>query len=96
MRIVTTTWTNLTTIANQNKTAVCFLNYRDASDEAEIDLRIVFPPAIKEVEIDGETYSAYKSNPPNKYIVSNQGYAFFLGTHVCLECYCLFKCLILA
>ncbi len=35
---------------------------------------------IKDVEIDGEFYKAYKPNPPIYYIVYREGYAFFLGT----------------
>jgi hypothetical protein len=38
-----TTWTNLTNIANYNNTAVAYLNYQDANDEAEIDIKIKVP-----------------------------------------------------
>ena len=39
----TTTWTNLTNITIQNKTAVGYLNYSDKSDEVEIDIRVKVP-----------------------------------------------------
>ncbi|NTV23075.1 MAG: LamG domain-containing protein [Nanoarchaeota archaeon] len=39
----TTVWTNLTTIDNTNKTAVCFLEYNDANDTAEIDIKLTIP-----------------------------------------------------
>ena len=35
---------------------------------------------IRDVEIEGEVYKAYKPNPPIQYVISNMGYAFFLGT----------------
>ncbi|MBU0757146.1 MAG: hypothetical protein KKF44_03720, partial [Nanoarchaeota archaeon] len=51
----TTTWTNLTLISSQNKTAVSYLDYNDSNDEAEIDLRLWVPynepPGAKEVTI---------------------------------------------
>jgi len=40
----TTTWTNLTTIDKQNRTAIAYLNYNDTNDEAEIDIRVRVPP----------------------------------------------------
>ncbi|MBN2422623.1 hypothetical protein JXB41_05320 [Candidatus Woesearchaeota archaeon] len=38
-----TTWTPLTNITNQNKTAVAFLHYNDSNDEAEIDINLTVP-----------------------------------------------------
>ena len=38
-----TTWTNITSIQIQNKSAVCYLNYLDTNDEAEIDIKVTVP-----------------------------------------------------
>jgi hypothetical protein len=39
----TTSWTDLSIMSSQNKTAVSYLNYTDASDEAQIDIRVRVP-----------------------------------------------------
>ncbi|MBU0757643.1 MAG: LamG domain-containing protein, partial [Nanoarchaeota archaeon] len=51
----TTSWTNLSLIGSQNKTAVGFLNYSDAADTCEIDFRLWVPsqepPGTKDVTV---------------------------------------------
>ena len=39
----TNTWTNLTLISEENRTAIGFLNYSDSNDEAEIDINVTVP-----------------------------------------------------
>ena len=50
-----TSWMNLTLITDLNRTAISYLNYSDANDEAEIDINITVPlteaPGIKRTKV---------------------------------------------